>query len=128
MRVLLWLAFVGHVAGALTMIFADGFTNALYRGAYHRSWNGLVEAACNPLVATIYPDRKTQMLNKFHVWFPGGIVIGGLASYLLDNIGITDWSVKIGLILIPAVTMAFCYRHKFRRRTGPIWALHFGRW
>ena len=42
--------------------------------------NGTVEAACNPLIATIYPDKKTHRLNQFHMWFPGGIVIGGLIS------------------------------------------------
>jgi fucose permease len=42
----------------------------------------MVEAACNPLVVSLFPDNKTTMLNRFHVWFPGGIVIGGLIAYL----------------------------------------------
>jgi fucose permease len=103
MRFLLRLAVVGHVAGVLIMILASGFTMLFIGALTIAMGNGLVEAACNPLVTTIYPDRKTQMLNKFHVWFPGGIVLGGLASYFLDNVGITDWRVKLGLILIPAV-------------------------
>jgi fucose permease len=103
MKFLLRLAFVGHALGVLIMVFADGFT-MLFVGALTISLgNGLVEAACNPLVATIYPDKKTQMLNRFHVWFPGGIVIGGLASYLLDTLGIGLWQVKLGLVLIPTV-------------------------
>ena len=48
--------------------------------------NGLIEAAANPLVATIYPDRKTEKLNIFHVWFPGGIVIGGLLAFGVELI------------------------------------------
>ena len=102
MRFLLRLAFLGHVAGVLIMILASGFTMLFIGALTIAMGNGLVEAACNPLVATMYPDRKTQMLNKFHVWFPGGIVIGGLSSYLLDSIGLTDWRLKLGLVLIPA--------------------------
>jgi fucose permease len=114
MRFLLRLAFIGHVVGVLTMILAGGFT-MLFIGALTLAMgNGLVEAACNPLVATIFPDRKTQMLNKFHVWFPGGIVIGGLASYLLDSVGIADWRVKLGLVLLPAVGYGILFtRQKF---------------
>jgi len=63
----------------------------------------LVEAACNPLVAALYPDDKTVKLNQFHVWFPGGVVIGGLAAYGLDLIGLTSWQLKIGLILVPTL-------------------------
>ena len=42
--------------------------------------DGLVQAAANPLVATLYADRKTELFNKLHLWFPGGIVIGDGAS------------------------------------------------
>ncbi|HUI11502.1 MAG TPA: MFS transporter [Bacteroidota bacterium] len=112
MRVLLRLAFIGHVAGVLMMIFAGGFT-LLFVGALTIAMgNGLVEAACNPLVTTIYPDRKTQMLNRFHVWFPGGIVIGGLCSYALDSAGFTDWRLKLGLVLIPAVAYGILFTGK----------------
>ncbi len=98
---LIALAFVGHVAGTVLTIFAGGywslFTSTLLVGV----GNGLVEAACNPLVATLYPDNKTTKLNLFHVWFPGGIVIGGLMAYALQSMGMS-WQVKIGSMLIPA--------------------------
>jgi len=43
------------------------------------------------------------MLNRFHVWFPGGIVIGGLIAYaLLEKLQI-GWHVLVALLLIPAV-------------------------
>lgn len=103
MRRLLRLAFVCHLAGALVMIFATGFA-MLFTGALVLAMgNGLVEAACNPLVATLYPDDKTVKLNRFHVWFPGGIVIGSVAAYALNQAGFGAWQLKIGLILIPAV-------------------------
>jgi fucose permease len=103
MRALLRFAFVGHLVGALTMITAGGF-GMLFLGALVIAMgNGLVEAACNPLVAALYPDNKTVKLNQFHVWFPGGVVIGGLASFGLDAMGVTGWQIKIGLILIPTL-------------------------
>jgi MFS family permease len=103
MRFLLRLSFLGHLAGTLIMILAGGFWT-LFAGALVIAMaNGLVEAACNPLVASLYPQNKTVKLNRFHVWFPGGIVIGGLASFGLDYIGIGAWELKLGLILIPTL-------------------------
>ncbi|MYG82158.1 MAG: MFS transporter [Gemmatimonadetes bacterium] len=101
MRFLVRMAFVGHLAGAIVLVFATGFWT-LFAGALIIAMaNGLVEAACNPLVAALYPDNKTVKLNQFHVWFPGGIVLGGLAAWGLDQIGITSWQLKVLLILIP---------------------------
>ncbi len=115
MRVLMWLAFLCHLAGALTMIVADGFW-MLFTGALVLALgNGLVEAACNPLVASLYPNQKTVKLNQFHVWFPGGIVIGGVSAYLLDQAGIGSWQLKIGLILIPTLL----YGHLMLRQRFP---------
>ena len=103
MRRLLRFAFLCHVVGPLIMVFATGFWS-LFAGALIISLgNGTVEAACNPLVATIYSDRKTQKLNQFHVWFPGGIVIGGLVCFLLGGLGITSWQVRLGVILVPTI-------------------------
>ena len=106
MRVLLRLALVGHVVGVLTMMLAQGYW-MLFGGALILSMgNGLVEAVCNPLVTTIYPDRKIQKLNQFHMWFPGGITIGGVLSYFIGNLHLADavsWKLKLGLILVPAV-------------------------
>jgi fucose permease len=81
MKLLLRLAFFAHFLGVIIMIIADGFTLLFMVALILAMGNGLVEAAANPLVATLYPDKKTEMLNKFHVWFPGGIVIGGLISF-----------------------------------------------
>ena len=104
MRALLRMAFVGHLAGSLIMIFATGFSTLFVGALVISMGNGLVEAACNPLVAALYPDNKTVKLNQFHVWFPGGVVIGGLAVFGLDFVGVTDWQVKLALILVPTLT------------------------
>ncbi len=103
MRRLLRLAFLCHLAGAVVLI-ASGSFGMLFLGALTLSLgNGLVEAACNPLVATLYPENKTVKLNQFHVWFPGGIVIGAVLAYLLDQVGLGAWQLKVGLIIIPTL-------------------------
>lgn len=103
MRFLLRLAFLCHLVGTLIMIFAMGFWSLFVGALIIAMGNGLVEASCNPLVAALYPQNKTVKLNQFHVWFPGGIVIGGLASYGLDQIGVTAWQIKLMLILVPTL-------------------------
>jgi len=103
MRFLLRLAFVGHLAGALIMMVSSGFWMLFCGALVIAMGNGLVEAACNPLVAALYPENKTVKLNQFHVWFPGGVVIGGLAAYGLDAVGIGAWQIKLALILIPTL-------------------------
>jgi MFS family permease len=109
MRNLLRFAWVCHVAGALLMIFASGFW-MLFGGALVLSLgNGTVEAVCNPLIATLYPEEKTKKLNQFHVWFPGGIVIGAVCSYLLDQMGFGNWQLKLALILVPTVVYGFVF-------------------
>ena len=107
MRFLLRLSFIGHLLGTLIMIVAGGFW-MLFGGALVIAMaNGLVEAACNPLVAALYPDDKTVKLNRFHVWFPGGVVLGGLAAFGLAQVGVTNWQLLMGLVLIPTAAYGF---------------------
>lgn len=110
MRNLLRFAFICHIAGALVMVFAKDFW-MLFSGALVLALaNGTVEAVCNPLVATIYPDQKTKKLNQFHVWFPGGIVLGALGAYALKKYGMFSpgsgfeyWQASLCLVLIPTL-------------------------
>ena len=59
----MWLAFVFHALGiGLTLIAVDLeslFLATLIIGL----GNGMVEAVCNPMVASMYPDQKVKMLN-----------------------------------------------------------------
>ena len=100
---LVGLAFIGHVAGIVTYLLAKDATMLFVGTVFIGVGNGMVEAACNPLVVSLYSDNKTTMLNKFHVWFPGGIVIGGLISYLFLEQLHLDWRIMVGLLIIPAI-------------------------
>ena len=70
-RKLMIIAFFSHLLGLLMTIYAGGFATLLISSFFIGFANGSVEAACNPLIADMYSDNRTTMLNKFHVWFPG---------------------------------------------------------
>ncbi|MEY4107731.1 MAG: hypothetical protein RL181_2073 [Bacteroidota bacterium] len=108
MKRLLVAAFVFHLAGIVLTIFAGGYWSLFISTLLIGIANGTVEAACNPLVATIYPDNKTTKLNHFHLWFPGGIVIGTLIVFFLDKLGI-GWQVQVGLMIIPTLLYGFLF-------------------
>lgn len=102
LKVMLIVAFAMHVAGIMGTIFAGGFWMLLLGTLLIGLGNGAVEASCNPLVATVYPNQKTVRLNRFHAWFPGGVVMGGLAAYSLTQLGL-GWQIKMLFILIPTL-------------------------
>ncbi|MES2002911.1 MAG: MFS transporter [Bacteroidota bacterium] len=108
MKRLLIVAFVFHLAGIVLTIFAGGYWSLFISTLCIGIANGTVEAACNPLVATIYSDNKTTKLNHFHLWFPGGIVIGTLLVYFLDKAGI-GWQVQVGLMAIPTLIYGYLF-------------------
>ncbi len=108
MKTILVFAFIGHLTGIILTIFSFGFWTLFCSTLLVGIANGFVEAACNPLVATLFPDNKTKMLNGFHVWFPGGIVIGGLAAYALGLLNF-GWQVKMAVILVPVFTYGFLF-------------------
>lgn len=105
---ILGVAFVGHLVGIFLTIFAWNYESLFAGTLIFGIANGSVEAACNPLIAALYPDDKTTKLNKFHVWFPGGIVIGGI---LADRFGAMGWGWKIqfATMLVPLVIYAFMF-------------------
>jgi len=107
------LAFLGHAAGCVLTIIAPGFAVLFLGTLIVGIGNGMVEAAINPLVATLYPDEKTTKLNLLHAWFPGGIVIGGLICFGISSLHLPDlqlggmvlkvWQVKQAVLLVPVI-------------------------
>ncbi len=105
-RKLITLAFACHLLGLILTIMAGGFWSLLISTFLIGFANGSVEAGCNPLIAEIYKDNKTTMLNKFHVWFPGGIVIGALISNAMTSAGL-GWQLQVAVIIVPTLVYGY---------------------
>ena len=105
---LLVAAFLSHLVGLVMTIYADGFTTLLISSFLIGFANGSVEAACNPLIADMYSNNRTTMLNKFHVWFPGGIVIGALATNFMNSFGL-GWQLKIAIMILPTLIYGYMF-------------------
>lgn len=109
MKKIMNLAFFGHLIGIVLTLFARDFWTLFAGTALIGIGNGLVEAVCNPLIATIFSDQKTKMLNRFHVWFPGGIVIGAVLGYLMIDLMGLNWMYLVATLLIPLFAYAFLF-------------------
>ena len=106
------LAFAGHLIGITLMIAAvtrvgdpSAFWMLMAGAATLAAGNGMIEVTGNPLVAALYPDEKTKRLNWFHAFFPIGIVLGGIAGWLLSTYGgrFGHWSYQLAIIYIPII-------------------------
>jgi len=124
MKKLLVMAFLFHLSGILLTVYAGKFGNAYWPLFISTLLigiaNGTVEAACNPLVAALYPGNKTTKLNHFHLWFPGGIVLGTLIVFLYEKSGIgqigdyKSWQIEVATMIIPTLIYGFLFaRLKF---------------
>lgn len=102
-------AFVLHLVGIIATLMAADFNSLFLATVFIGLGNGMVEAVCNPLVASTYPDQKVKMLNRFHIWFPGGIVIGALSGWLVMDVMGLGWQVMVGLLFIPLVIYAWLF-------------------
>ncbi|WP_167607752.1 MFS transporter [Maribellus sediminis] len=108
-KTIIWLAFAMHLIGIVLLLLAKDYTSLFIANVFIGLGNGSVEAACNPLVATLFPNNKTKMLNRFHVWFPGGIVIGGVLAWLImDQINL-PWQALVGFLFIPLALYGFLF-------------------
>lgn len=103
---LLIIAFLCHIIGLIMTIYAGGFWTLIISTFFIGVANGSVEAACNPMIADMYSDNRTAMLNKFHVWFPGGLVIGSLVSKFMTDAGM-GWQLQIASMFIPTLIYGF---------------------
>ncbi|MEM8583626.1 MAG: MFS transporter [Bacteroidota bacterium] len=101
------MAFVAHIIGIVVTILSKDITTLFVATCFIGLGNGFVEAAFNPMVASLYPNQKTKMLNRFHVWFPAGILIGGaLAFLMIDNLGIS-WQILMATLFIPTAIYGY---------------------
>jgi MFS family permease len=106
------IAFFCHVVGIILTIIATGFWSLFISTLLIGIANGSVEAACNPLITSMYTDQKTRRLNRFHAWFPTGIVIGGLVVFLFNKIGLLNWRYAMGIMLLPTFAYGYMFLNK----------------
>jgi MFS family permease len=114
MKKLLVAAAVFHLLGIILTITATGFWSLFISTLLIGIGNGTVEAACNPLVASLYTENKTTKLNHFHLWFPGGIVIGTLIVRFFgvnipDTFYLDNWKILVGVMLIPTIIYGYLF-------------------
>ncbi|MFA0964098.1 sugar MFS transporter [Roseivirga sp. BDSF3-8] len=115
MKKILMLAFFFHLVGIVMTIFSTGYWTLFISTLLIGIANGTVEAACNPLVASLYPDNKTTKLNHFHLWFPAGIVIGSLVVFFFNKLGI-GWQWQMAVMILPTLA----YGHLFFYQELPV--------
>ena len=105
-------AFVAHTIGILMTIYAGGYTGLLVSTLFIGFGNGCTEAACNPMIADAYAGSKmNKMLNRFHMWFPGGILIGALISKFMTDSGF-GWQAQMWITMIPTIIYAVIFYGK----------------
>ncbi len=103
------IAFVTHTLGILLTIYANGYNTLLISTLFIGFGNGCTEAACNPMIADMYTGVKmNKMLNRFHMWFPGGIVLGSLISKFMTDLNL-GWESQIWVMMIPTLIYAFLF-------------------
>ena len=102
-------AFATHTLGIILTIFSGGYAGLLVSTLSIGIGNGCTEAACNPMIADAYEGKQMNtLLNRFHMWFPGGIVLGSLVSLLMTSLDL-GWQAQIWIIMIPTLIYAYLF-------------------
>lgn len=107
-RKLMMIAFFSHLIGLIMTIYAGGFWTLIISTFFIGFANGTVEASCNPMIADMYSKNQTAMLNRFHVWFPGGLVIGSLVSKFMTDFDM-GWQLQIATMFIPTLLYGYLF-------------------
>ncbi len=106
-------AFLLHVLSAVLTFTASSKETAyltLYWGMFLFGFaNGTLEAVVNPVVATLYPENRTHYLNILHASWPGGMILGAVAGWILDDAMEIDWRIQLALYLLPTVAYGLMF-------------------
>jgi MFS family permease len=108
-KLIMQIALVAHAIGILMTIYAVDYNTLLISTLLIGLGNGCTEAACNPMIADSYSGLDfNSKLNRFHMWFPGGIVVGSLISKFMTDGGFA-WQTQVWVIIIPTVIYAYLF-------------------
>lgn len=109
-------AFLFHVLSAfVTFAATEGMArgvafNWLFWGTFlFAVANGTLEAVANPLVATLFPNNRTHYLNILHASWPAGMILGGVAGWVLDDRLGWHWKWQLALYLIPTAAYGLMF-------------------
>ena len=109
---IMMVAFLCHALGIILTLYPGllgGYTGLLVSTFLIGIGNGCTEAACNPMIADTYQGAEmSTKLNRFHMWFPGGIVVGSLLSKFMTDANL-GWQAQIWIILIPTLIYAYLF-------------------
>lgn len=118
-KAIMQFAFFAHTIGIIMTIYSGSYTGLLISTFLIGLGNGCTEAACNPMIADAYQGvRMSKMMNRFHMWFPGGIAIGSVIStFMTDGFNIggsllgggMNWESQIWVILIPTLIYGYIF-------------------
>jgi len=107
------LALLCHVVSAFVTFGASTPENAydfLFWGMFIFAYaNGTLEAVANPLVATLFPHKRTHYLNILHASWPAGMVLGSVAGWILDDKMQLNWKLQLALYLVPTALYALMF-------------------
>jgi putative MFS transporter len=108
-KIIMRVAFLAHTAGIIATVYAPNLYVLLIAMLLIGIGNGCTEAACNPMIADSYSGNEFHSkLNKFHMWFPGGIVLGSLITEFMTKASF-NWEIQFWVIMIPTVIYAIMF-------------------
>jgi len=108
-KVIMQFAFLAHAIGIIMTIYSGSYVGLLISTLLIGLGNGCTEAACNPMIADAYEgNMMSRMMNRFHMWFPGGIVIGALVSKFMTDADLS-WETQIWMIMVPTLIYAYLF-------------------
>ncbi|WP_207532759.1 MFS transporter [Desertivirga arenae] len=96
------IAFFSHLIGIVLTIYSTNYVTLFSSTLLVGIGNGFVESASYAMVSSLYTEQKTKKINDWHIWFPGGIVIGGVIAYLLTLIN-AGWKVQMLVMVLPTL-------------------------
>lgn len=104
--------FALHVLSAVVTVSAGRASayQSLYWGMFIFGYaNGTLESVVNPLVATLFPNKRTHFINILHAGWPAGLVVGGVVGWVMGDRMHLDWRVQLCCYLVPTLTYGLMF-------------------
>ncbi|WP_256011082.1 MFS transporter [Desertivirga xinjiangensis] len=102
------IAFIGHFAGIILTIYSTNYWTLFSSTLLIGIGNGFVESASYAMVSSMYTNQKAKKINDWHIWFPAGIVIGGVLAYILTLAG-ASWRVQMIFMIVPTIVYGWMF-------------------